>query len=63
VRGDLSPFNHIVPCGINKVAMTSIEKETGNKFSVADVVIAFETIVSQRISDLRIDQALSAVGA
>jgi lipoyl(octanoyl) transferase len=63
VRDDLSPFNHIVPCGINKVAMTSIEKETGNKFSVADVAIAFETIASQRISDLRIDQALSAVGA
>ena len=63
VRDDLSPFNHIVPCGINKVAMTSIEKETGDKFSVADVVIAFETIASQRISDLRIDQALSAVGA
>ena len=62
VRDDLSPFNHIVPCGINKVAMTSIEKETGNKFSVADVAIAFETIASQRISDLRIDQALCAVG-
>ena len=31
VCGDLSPFNHIVPCGINKVAMTSIEKETGKQ--------------------------------
>jgi lipoyl(octanoyl) transferase len=63
VRDDLSPFSHIVPCGINKVAMTSMERETGNKFSVADVAGLFETIASQRISDLRIDQALSAVGA
>ena len=31
VCGDLSPFNQIVPCGINKVAMTSIEKETGKQ--------------------------------
>ena len=28
VCGDLSPFDHIVPCGINNVAMTSMEKET-----------------------------------
>ena len=63
VCDDLSPFNHIVPCGINKVAMTSIERETGTAFPVAEVAIAFETIASQRISDLRIDQALSAVGA
>jgi lipoyl(octanoyl) transferase len=35
VRGDLSPFNYIIPCGINEVAMTSIEKETGKAFSVA----------------------------
>src|SRR5205807_4747717 len=37
VCGDLSPFNHIVPCGINNVAMTSMEKETGQAFSVAVV--------------------------
>ncbi len=63
VCGDLSPFNHIVPCGINKIAMTSIEKETEKAFSVADVATAFETIASQRISDLRGDQVLSAIGA
>ena len=28
VCGDLSPFDHIVPCGINNVAITSMEKET-----------------------------------
>jgi len=37
VCGDLSPFQHIVPCGINNVAMTSIEKETGKAFSVVSV--------------------------
>jgi len=37
VLGDLSPFQHIVPCGIHNVAMTSIEKETGKAFSVVSV--------------------------
>lgn len=63
VCGDLSPFNHIVPCGIHNVAMTSMEKETGAAFSVADVAILLGTIASQRISDLRVAEALSAVGA
>ncbi len=63
VCGDLSPFDHIVPCGINDVAITSMEKETKKSFTVADVATAFEKIVSRRISDLRVAQALSAVGA
>jgi lipoyl(octanoyl) transferase len=54
VCGDLSPFNHIVPCGINKVAMTSIEKETGNKFSVMEVGEALEELALDRIIDLRV---------
>ena len=36
VCGDLSPFDHIVPCGINNVAMTSMEKETKKVFTVAE---------------------------
>jgi lipoyl(octanoyl) transferase len=63
VCGDLSPFNHIVPCGINKVAMTSMEKETGNKFSVVGIGEALEKLALRKISDLRVDPALSAVGA
>jgi lipoyl(octanoyl) transferase len=63
VCGDLSPFNHIVPCGIDNVAMTSMEKETGQPFSVETVATAFEKIASRRISDLRVAEALSAVGA
>ena len=35
VCGDLSPFEHIVPCGIANVTMTSIERETGTDRSVS----------------------------
>ena len=63
VCGDLSPFKQIVPCGIDNVAMTSMEKETGQPFSVERVATAVEAIASERISDLRMDQALSAIGA
>jgi lipoyl(octanoyl) transferase len=54
VCGDLSPFNHIVPCGINNVAMTSIEKETGTAVSVARVAASLERLAPNQISDLRI---------
>src|SRR5216110_458577 len=54
VCGDLSPFNQIVPCGIDNVAMTSMEKETGQAFSVETVATAFEKIASRRIFDLRV---------
>jgi lipoyl(octanoyl) transferase len=54
VRGDLSPFNQIIPCGINEVAMTSIEKETGKAFSVADVAKAVEKRALELILDLRV---------
>ena len=54
VCGDLSPFDHIVPCGINDVAMTSMEKETGRTFTVAEVAGALEKLVFDRISSLRV---------
>ena len=54
VCGDLSPFNYIVPCGINNVTMTSMEKETGRPFSVVDIARAFEKLVLDRIVQLRI---------
>src|SRR5947208_4871277 len=53
VCGDLSPFNHIVPCGINNVAMTSMEKETGAAFCVARVAASMEVLVLNQIGDLR----------
>ncbi|HEV2046587.1 MAG TPA: lipoyl(octanoyl) transferase LipB [Chthoniobacterales bacterium] len=57
VCGDLSPFAHIVPCGISNVTMTSMELEVGKSFSVVDVAAVFEKLVQRRIFDLRVDQA------
>ena len=37
VCGDLSPFQHITPCGIANVEMTSIEAEIGRPVSVKEV--------------------------
>jgi lipoyl(octanoyl) transferase len=48
VCGDLSPFDHIVPCGINNVAITSMEKETGNTFSVVEVASAMEKLAARK---------------
>ncbi len=45
VCGDLSPFDHIVPCGINNVAITSMEKETKKSFTVAEVARTVEKLV------------------
>ena len=53
VCGDLSPFDHIVPCGIHNVAMTSMEKETGTAFSILDVQMAVEKVVLEQIANLR----------
>jgi lipoyl(octanoyl) transferase len=61
VCGDLSPFNHIVPCGINNVAMTSMEKETGTAFSVAGVAQALGKLVLHRIVDLRLTREVETV--
>ena len=34
VNTDLGYFNHIIPCGINNKAVTSLEKELGTKVSM-----------------------------
>jgi lipoyl(octanoyl) transferase len=57
VGGDLSPFRHIVPCGITNVEMTSIEHETGHSISVVDVAAVFEKLVIGRMADLRVATA------
>lgn len=54
VCGDLSPFNHIVPCGINNVVMTSMEKEAGKAFSVMEVATTCRKLASDRIIRLHI---------
>jgi len=57
VCGDLSSFDHIVPCGINNVAMTAMETETGKGFSVAGVAASVERIALNQIDDLRVATA------
>jgi len=54
VCGDLSPFDHIVPCGINNVAMTSMEKETKKPFTVANIARAVEKLALASIVTLRV---------
>lgn len=54
VCGDLSAFQHIVPCGINNVAMTSMEKETGKEVSVVNVARALEKLAFDTITCLRV---------
>jgi lipoyl(octanoyl) transferase len=56
VCGALTPFDHIVPCGISNVTMTSIELETGKTFSVVDVAALFEKLAWRKISDLRLNE-------
>jgi lipoyl(octanoyl) transferase len=63
VCGDLAPFDRIIPCGIQNVTMTSVELEAGKSFLVVDVAAMFEKLAQRRISDLRVDQTVSAVGA
>lgn len=57
VRGDLSPFAQIIPCGISNVMMTSIEKETGKSLSVVDVAREFEKLLPEKFRELRDQEA------
>jgi lipoyl(octanoyl) transferase len=54
VCGDLSPFDQIVPCGINNVVITSMEKETKKSLKVASVAQAVEKLALDSISSLRV---------
>jgi lipoyl(octanoyl) transferase len=63
VCGDLSSFAHIIPCGISDVAMTSIEKETGKPFSVANAANEFERLLPGKIGDLLCNREAHALSA
>lgn len=52
VCGDLEPFDHIVPCGIANVTMTSVEREAGKQFSVLAIGSLVEKIARRRLADL-----------
>src|SRR5438105_7527757 len=53
VGGDLSPFDQITPCGISNIAMTSIEKETGQGVTVPAAAVMMERLAGQRVGDLQ----------
>ena len=63
VSGDLSPFDHIVPCGINNVTMTSIKRETGKVLPVADVARAVGQVALHRINSLCVAPEVQLVDA
>jgi lipoyl(octanoyl) transferase len=52
VCGDLTPFDHIAPCGIPNVTITSIEKESGMSVTVPAAAVMIEKLIPQRIDDL-----------
>jgi lipoyl(octanoyl) transferase len=60
VCGDLAPFAKIVPCGINNVTMTSMERELNRELSVAELAMAAEKLALRQITDLRVDAPASA---
>jgi lipoyl(octanoyl) transferase len=63
VCGDLSPFDHIVPCGINNVTITSMEKETNKSFTVADVAATLEKLALDSIVSLRVASETQLINA
>ncbi len=63
VCGDLSPFDHIVPCGINNVAITSMEMESKKSFSVANVAPMLEKLALDSIVTLRVAPATQLINA
>jgi lipoyl(octanoyl) transferase len=63
VSGDLSPFDHIVPCGINNVAITSMEKETKKSFTVANIARAVEKLASDSIVTFRVAPEMQVINA
>lgn len=52
VCGDLTAFDHIAPCGIPNITITSIGKESGMSVTVPAAAVMIEKLVAQRIDDL-----------
>lgn len=63
VCGDLSPFDHIVPCGLNNVAITSMEKETKRAVTVAQVARTLEKLALDSIVSLRVAPERQVINA
>lgn len=52
VRGDLTAFEHITPCGIANVTMTSIERESRHAPRVEEVAHRASELVIRRVGEL-----------
>jgi len=63
VCGDLSPFNHIIPCGLNNVVITSMEKETKRAFTVAEIARTLEKLALDSIVSLRVAPETQLINA
>ena len=58
VCGDLTPFDRIIPCGIQNVTMTSVEKETGSTLSPEEVGHRVAEIAFHSLANLTTKGAL-----
>ncbi len=52
VSGDLSAFDHITPCGIANVSMTSVEKEKGEVLALETVAMKAAALTKERLAQL-----------
>jgi lipoate-protein ligase B len=50
VQNDLSIFEHIVPCGLDGVQITSILNETGNAIPTNDIKLSLVSILKEHFS-------------
>ncbi len=61
VCGDLTSFDRIIPCGIQNVTITSLEKETGTTFSPEEVGRRVAEIAFHTIANLMTEGSLTQV--
>jgi len=61
VSGDLAPFDHIVPCGIANVTMTSMERESAKTWSVEEIAARAGEMFADRFAGLRAQEPASAL--
>lgn len=59
VSNDLALFDHIIPCGLYGIKMTSLELETGRKIDLQEVKIQSLTLLPEIWEEFRQDQGQS----
>ena len=51
VRGDLTPFGWIHPCGQKGCAVTSVERETGRRIAMSEAMGAVRNLAEGTLTD------------